>query len=239
MITLALDTATDRCTVAAGDGDRIASAFVDGSRKHAAAIIGLIEQVLHDIGGTAADIGCVAVGDGPGSFTGLRVAASVAKALAWQRNVEWRVAPSLLVRAAAYTPSGGGVVLALSDALRGELYAGCWRITPLLVERLGPAPRAVEPEALSDWGPIDIVVGSIPAVLIDRVRDATGCDPIAGEASLPDARALLSLVRTAGATTRIVDPAAWQPEYGRPVEAQAAWERAHGMELPAAPRVAR
>lgn len=239
MITLALDTATDRCTVAAGDGVHVASAFVDGSRKHAAAIIGLIDQVLHEVGSTAADIGSIVVGDGPGSFTGLRVAASVAKALAWQRDIEWHVAPSLLVRAAAHAPSSGGVVLALTDALRGELYAGCWRITPLLVERVGPAPRAVEPEALVDWRPVAAVVGSVPVVLLDRVRTATGCEPITGDAALPDARALLSLASIAGATTRIADPAAWQPEYGRPVEAQAVWERAHGMELPPAPRVAR
>ena len=64
MITLALDTATDRCTVAAGDGVQTASAFVDGSRRHAAAIIGLIDQVLREVGGTSADIGRVAVGDG-------------------------------------------------------------------------------------------------------------------------------------------------------------------------------
>src|SRR5450755_1977650 len=123
MITLAFDTATDRCTVAATDGVRVAHAVVDGSRRHAAAILGLIEAALREIGGGAPDVRRIVTGDGPGSFTGLRVAASVAKALTWQRRVEWFVTPSLLVRAAAHTPSTGGVVLALSDALRGELYA--------------------------------------------------------------------------------------------------------------------
>ena len=239
MITLALDTATDRCTVAASDGERVAHAFLDGSRRHAAAIIGLIDQALQDIGVAGSDIGRVVVGDGPGSFTGLRVAASVAKALAWQRRMEWLVAPSLLVRAAAHVPPEGGVVLALSDALRGELYAGCWQITRSAVVRFGPTARAVVPASLADQRPYDVVVGSIPLELMDQVRIATGCEPITGARALPDARQLLWLADRAGGTFRVDDPAGWQPAYGRPVEAQAAWERTHGMELPSAPGIPR
>ena len=148
MITLALDTATDRCTVAAGDGERVAHAFVDGSRRHAAAILGLIDGTLQELRAGPQDIGRLVIGDGPGSFTGLRVAAAIAKALAWHRQVEWLVAPSLLARAVAHMPAGGGVVLALSDALRGELYAGRWRIDAGSVELLGAAPRAVTPASL-------------------------------------------------------------------------------------------
>lgn len=239
MITLGFDTATDRCTVAATDGTRVVHAFVDGSRRHAAAILGLIETTLREIGGGVADIRRVVSGDGPGSFTGLRVAASVAKALTWQRDVEWWVAPSLLVRAVAHTPPGGGVVLALSDALRGELYAGCWTIGTSTVELLGATPRAMTPESLRAGRRFDVVVGSIPVALLDAVRAATGCEPIIGDAGLPDARHLLALVDTPGAVTRVVDPANWEPVYGRPAEAQAVWERTHGTELPTAPGIAR
>ncbi len=239
MITLALDTATDRCTVAAGDGERVAHRFLDGSRLHAGAILGLVGAVLDELGVTAAGIDRVLVADGPGSFTGLRVAASVGKALAWQRRVEWQVAPSLLVRAAAHAPENGGIVLALSDALRGELYAGCWRITSTGVERASLSPRAMTPESLARLPSPDVVVGSIPAPLVAAVASATGCVPITGDAALPDARMLLRLAGLAGGTALVADPASWQPEYGRPVEAQAAWERAHGIEMPNAPGVPR
>ncbi len=243
MISLAFDTATDRCTVAASfDGTvRVSHAFVDGARRHAAAIIGLIDDVLREIGGASADIACVIIGDGPGSFTGLRVAASGRQAaLAWRSaRVEWRVAPSLLVRATAHTPPGGGKILALSDALRGELFAGCWRFGASGVERDGAPPRAVTPESLATFHPVDVVVGSIPAALVDRVREATGRVPIVGDAALPDARMLLTLAGMPGGTLLVADPAAWEPDYGRPAEAQAVWERTHGTELPAAPRIAR
>jgi len=239
MITLAFDTATDRCTVAATDGVRVAHAVVDGSRRHAAAILGLIDATLREIGGGAPDVRRIVTGDGPGSFTGLRVAASVAKALTWQRRVEWYVAPSLLVRATAHVPAAGGVVLALSDALRGELYAGCWRVDGQTIEQVGPAPRAVTPASLAERRPFDVVVGSVPDALLDAVRTATGCEPVTGDAALPDARLLLGLVDKTGGASRVADPFNWEPVYGRPAEAQAVWERTHGMELPIAPGIAR
>jgi tRNA threonylcarbamoyladenosine biosynthesis protein TsaB len=234
VITLAFDTATERCTVASTDGRRIAHRFVDGARRHAGALLGLIDESLQELGATPASVVSVIMADGPGSFTGLRVAAAVANALAWRRQLEWRVAPSLLVRSFAHVPPGGGTVVALSDALRGELYAGCWHITPVAVVRKGPAPRAMAPASLAAYSPVDVVVGSIPPGLIPGVAAATGCQPITGEAALPDARSLLSLAQVAGATTLVLDPAGWQPDYGRPAEAQVVWERAHGRELPTA-----
>jgi tRNA threonylcarbamoyladenosine biosynthesis protein TsaB len=239
VITLAFDTATERCTVAATDGRRIAHRFVDGARRHASALLGLIDESLQELDATPAAITSVIMADGPGSFTGLRVAAAVANALAWRRQLEWRVAPSLLVRSMAHVPAGGGTVIALSDALRGELYAGCWRITPGAVVRDGPAPRAMAPASLAGFSPADVVVGSIPPGLIPAVVAATGCQPVTGEAALPDARSLLALAQVAGATALVLDAGRWQPDYGRPAEAQAVWERAHGRELPIASGVAR
>jgi tRNA threonylcarbamoyladenosine biosynthesis protein TsaB len=234
MITLAFDTATERCTVAATDGQRTAHRFVDGARRHAGALLGLIDESLQELDATPAAITSVIMADGPGSFTGLRVAAAVANALAWRRQLEWRVAPSLLVRSMAHAPAGGGTVLALSDALRGELYAACWRITATTVVRVGPAPRAMAPGSLGAFPGVDVVVGSIPPGLVPAVAAATGCEPITGEVALPDARSLLALAPLAGATTLVCNAAHWQPDYGRPAEAQAVWERAHGRELPTA-----
>jgi tRNA threonylcarbamoyladenosine biosynthesis protein TsaB len=238
MITLAFDTATDRCTVAATNGGRNSHRFVDGARSHAGAIIGLIDGVLGELGAVAADVDAIVMADGPGSFTGLRVAAAVAKAMTWRREITWRVAPSLLVRAAAHAPPQGGVVLALSDALRGDVYAGCWHIGPGAVA-VRQAPRAVAPDLLASFGPVDVVVGSIPDALMNAVRSATGREPVCGTEALPDARTLLGLANRTDATFLVTDPATWQPDYGRPAEAQAKWERAHGRKLPAATGIPR
>jgi hypothetical protein len=90
------------------------------------------------------------------------------------------------------------------------------------------------PGSLGAFPGVDVVVGSMPPGLVPAVAAATGCEPITGEVALPDARSLLALAPLAGATTLVCDAAHWQPDYGRPAEAQAVWERAHGRGLPTA-----
>lgn len=234
MITLALDTATARCTVAVSDGTDAEERHIDGPRLHAGSVLRLTDELLSSFGASVQSISKVITGDGPGSFTGLRVSASVAKALLWDREaVVWEVAPSLRIRGLPHLDGGSGTVLALSDALRGELYAGCWRFTPEAVEVLAEPEGAVSPESLTEFGEVDLVVGSIPEPLRVAVAAATGIEPIIGEAALPNALALLKLSRMAGGTQPVHDATEWQPRYGRPAEAQAVWERKHGRPLPA------
>lgn len=240
MITLAFDTASDRCTVAASRGNAVAHRHLDGARQHASAILSLLDEVLTEVGATPRDVTLLLTGDGPGSFTGLRVASTVAKALAWGRRIEWRTAPSLLIRAAAHSTAGGVTVLAFSDALRGEVYAGCWRIGADGVVAVGPSPRAVAPDQITTFfGKVELVVGAAPAAIVAAVAAATGCAVIDGDAALPDARTLLALAEIAGGTILVPDPASWEPVYGRPAEAQAVWERTHGRPLPSPPGLIR
>ena len=98
---LALETATDRASVAVG---RTAADAVEesltGARRHAGALLPMIQAALRRRGiGLDAITGLI-VSDGPGSFTGLRVGATAAKALARARGLPLRTAPSLLARAA-------------------------------------------------------------------------------------------------------------------------------------------
>ncbi|MDX2261758.1 MAG: tRNA (adenosine(37)-N6)-threonylcarbamoyltransferase complex dimerization subunit type 1 TsaB [Gemmatimonadales bacterium] len=239
MITLALDTATDRCSVAATDGTRVVERHLDGARQHARAVLGLADELLAELGATPRDVQRMLTADGPGSFTGLRVAASVAKGLAWAGRIEWRVAPSLLVRAAGHAPAAGGTVLALSDALRGDLYAGAWNFGAGEVVPVGDPPRARAPLTLADFGPVDVVVGSVPEPLRAAVEQATGRTLMIGPDALPSAAQLLRLDTLAGGTRAVDDVAGWEPEYGRPAEAQAVWERKHGRPLPSPPGIAR
>lgn len=93
---LALDTSADRASVAVGRPGRVmAEEGLDGARRHAGALPELIARVLADAGVRLSDVEAVVVGDGPGSFTGLRVGASVAKALVRSRGVALHAAPAL------------------------------------------------------------------------------------------------------------------------------------------------
>ncbi len=233
MITVAMDTATARCTVAVTDGTTTLEAHVDGARRHTRDALGLVDQLIREVGAAPGDIGAVMSGDGPGSFTGLRVATSIAKALVWDRaGVTWRVAPSLLIQGLPHLPTAGGRLLALSDALRGDVYAGCWDVGPDGIAPVGGPPRSMSPADLAAFGSPTAIVGDISERLVAAVQAVTGAAAITGAAALPDARTLLTLAGIPGGCAPVADPERWTPTYGRPVEAQAVWERKHGRVLP-------
>lgn len=233
MITLAWDTATARCTVAATDGTVVVRRLVDGARQHSRELHGLMAEVLRELGAGPRDVSTICTGDGPGGFTGLRLAAAAAKGLIWGRegDVRWHVAPSLLLRAAAAS-HGDDRVLALADALRGEVFAGIWQFGSGRVSAHGPGNAAVDPARLAELGPFDRIVGTITPVQFDMVAAATGIIPVIGDDALPDAAVFFELLRLDGGTVAVDSPADWEPVYGRPAEAQVVWERKHGRALP-------
>jgi tRNA threonylcarbamoyladenosine biosynthesis protein TsaB len=173
----------------------------------------------------------VLLSDGPGSFTGLRVGVSVAKALAHARGVAVATAPSLLVRAAAH--AGNGVtVLAVSNAQRGDVYAATYRFSPGRVETL-MRPSVWRPSALAAAAPRpDVLVGDPPAEAVRVLQSWSGRSMIGPPAALPRAALLFDLRRREGGVVAVADVERWEPDYGRPAEAQARWEQAHGRPLP-------
>jgi tRNA threonylcarbamoyladenosine biosynthesis protein TsaB len=216
---LALDTATDQATVALGlPGRVLARETIAGARRHAAALLPAIERCLALTGAGFAELEGVVLADGPGSFTGLRVGASVAKALIRVRPMPLWVAPSLLVCAAGAVPASGRTVLAASNALRGELFVAAYRFHPGRIETM-LAPTVLTPDQIPQRvaGDYQLVGPSAPA--------------LGGQPTWPDAGALLGLVGVAGGVRAVPNVAQWEPEYGRPAEAQAKWERDHGRPL--------
>ena len=230
---LALETATDRASVAVGAGAEDAiQESLSGARRHAGALVPMIRTVLRRRGVTLDQVSGVVVSDGPGSFTGLRVGASVGKALAHARGLPLWTAPSLVVRAAGVAGSGASLVLAVSDALRGDVYAVAVRSEPGRI-RLELEPGVWRPETLAelDLAP-DILVGEAPPAAVGVLERWTGLGMIGPPEGAPQAARLIGLVATEGGARRVEDPQGWEPVYGRPAEAQARWEIAHGRPLP-------
>lgn len=215
---LALDTATDRASIAlGGPGAVVAAATIVGARRHASGLLPALNECLSRAGATIEEVEGLVLADGPGSFTGLRVAAAAAKALLHVRPLPLWIAPSLRACAAQGRPERGSI-LAVGNALRGELFAAAYRFSPGLVEELLP-PAVITPGALRAKLPApDRIVGPAAATL-------------GGEPTWPDAADLLWLVGQAGGVTLVADPGRWEPTYGRPAEAQAQWEGRHGRPL--------
>lgn len=233
MISLALDTTTDRLTVAlARPGQPVLERKLQGARQHAAALLPLIEALLQEAGIGLGEVERIAIADGPGGFTGLRVGAAVVKALARARpGLEVWSASTLMVRAAAVAPPGGARVLVATSALRGELYAALYRMALPILVSTEMAPAIATVESLSRIGP-DLVVADAPDRLVERLASQYAVPVVRGGASLPQATRLLTLLDAEGGAVRIEKLDDWEPNYGRPAEAQARWEAAHGRALP-------
>jgi tRNA threonylcarbamoyladenosine biosynthesis protein TsaB len=145
MIVAALDTASPATVtgVLRADGG-VVEARDDpppGSRgDHAARLLPLVEQALAQAGVEWADVDRLAVGVGPGGFTGLRIGIATARALAQANGLPLVPVGSL----AALAAGAGGTVAAVLDARRGEVFAGVWESGRELM-----APAALAPAELA------------------------------------------------------------------------------------------
>lgn len=149
MLLLAIDTSSAAVTTAVHDGDRVLaeSTALDG-RRHAELLAPAVEQALAEAGAAPADLTVIAVGVGPGPFTGLRVGLVTARTLALVLDIEVHGVCSLDVVAAAAGASGGSAAggrgavpdaefLVATDARRREVYWARYETddgTPVRVE---------------------------------------------------------------------------------------------------------
>jgi len=216
---LAIDTATDRASVALGlPGSVLAEEELTGARGHASQLLPAILETLRRAGARLPEIEAIVLADGPGSFTGLRVGAAVAKALVESQPMALWSTPSLLSSAAALGHDGR-LVLAIGDALRGEVFAAAYRVASSRVDTV-LAPSVHRPDDLNTSG------------LVPEVITGPAADRMGGVPAWPSAATLLRLIGLSGGVRRISDPRRWEPDYGRPAEAQVQWERTHGRPLP-------
>ena len=124
---LAIETATEACSVALLHGDALIDRTELAPRRHAELVLPMAEDLLAEAGIARRQLDAIAVGQGPGAFTGVRLAISVAQGLALALDVP--VVPvSSLAALAMQAPKNGAVILAAIDARREEIYAGTFQI---------------------------------------------------------------------------------------------------------------
>ena len=120
---LAFDTATPHVTVALHDGDAVVATYEsEESMRHGEMLAPGIAQVLAEAGASARDLTAVAVGVGPGPFTGLRVGLVTARTLAFVRGIPVHGVCSLDILAAAGIDAGLEEFAVATDARRKEVY---------------------------------------------------------------------------------------------------------------------
>lgn len=123
---LAIETSTESCSVALLYGDKIFERSEVAPRRHAELVLPMAEALLKEAGLQRKQLDGIAVGRGPGAFTGVRLGVSVAQGLAFALGLP--VAPvSSLAALAMQTPNDEAAILALIDARMSEIYAGAFR----------------------------------------------------------------------------------------------------------------
>jgi tRNA threonylcarbamoyladenosine biosynthesis protein TsaB len=148
VLVVGFDTATPAVSVAVHDGDRVlAEASAADGRRHGELLAPMIAQVLADAGASRADLTAVAVGVGPGPYTGLRVGVVTARVLGAVLGIPVHGVCSLDVIAAAVTSPAGPEFTVATDARRKEVYwaryaAGGHRLEGPLVGTAAAIPGA-------------------------------------------------------------------------------------------------
>ncbi len=137
---LGIDTGTPVARIGVVGGGRVLAALSRPARSHGADLPDLIDAAMTEAGLRMAELGAIAVGIGPGSFTGLRVGLSYAKGLIIASGLKLAGIPSLdamaLCGASLPEACAGTTVCPLLDARRGEVYASLYRVGADALERL-------------------------------------------------------------------------------------------------------
>jgi len=216
---LALDTSTPVGSVAIGrDGEVLAESLLRVRATHSEVVLPEIDRLLTGCGLGASDLQAVVVGGGPGSFTGVRIAASLAKGMCHARGLELFSFSSLAAVAA-----GAGCdrpVCAMFDARRGQVYAAGYRVGEGIEELFAPRAGALD-QVLTDLGDPGewCFAGDGAGPGEEAIRSAGGrvLDP---ETWVPSARSLLWLAAVDPDRGRVADPGSWEPGYVRLPAAQ-------------------
>jgi tRNA threonylcarbamoyladenosine biosynthesis protein TsaB len=146
VLVLGFDTATPAVSVALHDGERvIAGASALDARRHSELLAPMIAKVLADAGLARGDLTAIAVGVGPGPYTGLRVGVVTARVLGSVLGLPVSAVCSLDVIAAAARP--GREFLVATDARRKEVYWARYDVAGRRVAGPAVGPASSIPEA--------------------------------------------------------------------------------------------
>jgi tRNA threonylcarbamoyladenosine biosynthesis protein TsaB len=232
---LAIETSSLRGSVALGRGGAVLGwRTLAPERKHTTELLPAIRGMLADAACQPGDVGVVAFSQGPGSFTGLRVAATVARM--WQSAVGSRVVgvPTLEVIArnaltadAATARDGPGAtrLAVMLDARRGQVFGAVY------LRENDAELRTLVDAALHDAAPWLATLEKPCCVLGEGVQKhpaevaAAGVDVLPVEFWVPDARQVLAVGRRLAASGRFCTPEEIVPAYLRPPECEEVYEQ--------------
>ncbi|MBY6255927.1 tRNA (adenosine(37)-N6)-threonylcarbamoyltransferase complex dimerization subunit type 1 TsaB [Phytobacter diazotrophicus] len=228
---LAIDTATEACSVALNNDGTLFAHFELCPREHTQRILPLVKDVLTEGGVALSELDALAFGRGPGSFTGVRIGIGIAQGLALGAELPMIGVSTLATMAeGAWRKSGATRVLAAIDARMGEVYwaeyqrdaDGVWHGEETEAV-LKPDAVTVRLNALSgEWA----TVGTGWQAWPDMAKD-TGLTLTDGGVSLPEAQDMLPIAHHQLSLGHTVAVEHAEPVYLRN---EVAWKKLPGRE---------
>ena len=218
---LALETSTIACSVALGYGERVFGRHIVKAKEHTRLLIPMIEEVLAEGAAELGNLQAIVLGNGPGSFIGMRIAASVAQGLAHGSGLRIVPVSSLAaVAAEVFDQTAVDRVIVAQDAHMDEVYLAWFRKDeqglPLAQREPLLHPAAKRIDLLGDRDPPQWYAAGggwqrYPELL--RLNE----DRLAGiiDTTLPRARFLLDIGGAAWRAGAATDPAKLVPAYVR------------------------
>lgn len=189
---LSIDTTGDLCSVALQVGVKQYEFHEIRPREHARILLPEVHKLLQEAGIRGADLQLVIYGRGPGSFTGVRIAASVAQGLTFAADCQALPISSLQSMAYSAKAEVGTVVNVALDARMAELYFGSFMISNSGLPRLTREEAVLKPSAIKVERS-SVLVGNgwqTDYGFSAELKEAAGT---ARAPSLPDARENLAL----------------------------------------------
>jgi tRNA threonylcarbamoyladenosine biosynthesis protein TsaB len=221
---LAVDSSTAYGSAAVGDVSGIfAETVLRVAGGHSSALLPAVDGVMRTAGLRPRDLAGIVVAGGPGSFTGLRIAAATGKGMVAALNVPLYAFSGLLATAAAGWGTGGPVC-ALFDARRRDVYAAVYRFAGSAGGVANHPPRVlVEPSA---WSLDDLLeklrpdppllfVGEAALIHEEEIRSTLGSRVAPAHLALPRASALVWLAARFPDMGLVPDRSGWEPDYLR------------------------
>lgn len=224
---LSLDTATECCSAALWIDGRVAEKEMFLERGHAEHILPLVDRLLQEAGMRLTQLDAIAFGRGPGSFTGVRLAASLAQGLSFAARLP--VVPISDLRAVAQRVrlrfAGVRRVVVCNDARMHEVYWACFEAAgeqlPMTIvsdERVSAPAQVTLPP---DWAPMSAYGAGKGFAAYSELRAGIGARLVAIDDSvLPHASEIASLAAVELDAGRALGPGEALPVYLRDEVAQ-------------------
>ncbi|ASS90005.1 tRNA (adenosine(37)-N6)-threonylcarbamoyltransferase complex dimerization subunit type 1 TsaB [Aeribacillus composti] len=223
MTVLAIDTSNDCLGIALVDETKIIGEYMTNLKKnHSVRAMPAVDYLLKECHVQPSDLTKIVVAQGPGSYTGVRIGVTIAKTLAWARNIPLTGVSSLEVLAL----NGrffDGLICPLFDARRGRVYTGLYEFKENIL-----CVKEDRNILLEDWlNEIKqlkkrvLFLGNDVSLHLDLIKEIMGELAVIGDPSLHQPRpGLLGLL---GMTREAVNVHQFVPNYLRLAEAEAKW----------------